>query len=106
MSLWNLWVLLNRELQISGSWENGKNVQPEYLDRNWNEEFQKMNEEKHSPSKFERLSQLAHDFVYAAKLYGKIICSEVCLPEDRKTIKPTLIGGRAGKKMRNLKQKV
>lgn len=67
-----------------------------YIERDWNEEFQKLNEQIDSPIKFQKLSQLAQDFVYAAKMYGKIICSEVCIPDEKKTIKPINLGGKAG----------
>lgn len=77
-------------------YDNSQQIEMSYLERDWNEEFQRINDERDSPTKFERLSQLANDFVYAAKLYGKIICSEVCVPEERKIIKPSLMGGRAG----------
>ena len=36
------------------------------------------------------------DFVYCAETYGRIIISEHCLPNDRRTIKPISIGGIAG----------
>ena len=64
--------------------------------RNWNEEFQQLVELPDSRIKFLGLRNLAHDFVYAAETYGKIIISEHCLPQDMKTIKPCDIGGVAG----------
>ena len=39
---------------------------------------------------------LESDFVYAAEIYGRIIISEHCLPENQKTLKSTSIGGIAG----------
>lgn len=36
------------------------------------------------------------DFLHAAKTYGKIILSEVCLPVEKKTIQPAILGGLAG----------
>jgi len=39
---------------------------------------------------------LAQDFLYSATSYGKIIISEVYLPDTEKTIKPINIGGVAG----------
>jgi len=38
-------------------------------------------------SKFTKMSQLAHDFVYCASTYGQIILAEVCLSVEEKTIK-------------------
>ena len=46
--------------------------------------------------KYDRLRSMAHDFVHAAEAYGRIIISEMCLPDAAKTIKPTAIGGIAG----------
>ena len=64
--------------------------------RNWNKEFQVLVELPDSRIKFLGLRNLAHDFVYAAVTYGKIIISEHCLPLSMKTIKPIDIGGIAG----------
>jgi hypothetical protein len=36
------------------------------------------------------------DFIYSARAYGKIIISEAFLPDDKKTIRPSAIGGQAG----------
>ena len=36
------------------------------------------------------------DFIYSARAYGKIIISEAFLPDDQKTIRPSLVGGQAG----------
>ena len=44
----------------------------------------------------DKLCTLAKEFVAAAKMYGKIIISEVFLPYKQKTIKPISIGGVAG----------
>lgn len=46
--------------------------------------------------KFDLLRSTAHDFVYAAEAYGRIIISELCLPNDLKTIKSIGLGGIAG----------
>lgn len=82
-------------------------------ERNWNKEFQDILD-SFSISKTEKeleagqaalvnrgqqadkLCTLAKDFVAAAKMYGKIIISEVFLPYKQKTIKPISIGGVAG----------
>lgn len=45
---------------------------------------------------FSALSLLAEDFIYAAKLYAKVIISEMHIPVEHKTIKPVKIGGVAG----------
>lgn len=64
--------------------------------RDWNSEFQMLQETADSEEKFRDLSRLAHDFVYAATTYAKIIISESCLPDHEKTIKPIDLGGVAG----------
>jgi hypothetical protein len=45
---------------------------------------------------YNKLSNLANNFLEVAKSYGKIIISEEALPPEKKTIKPTNIGGIAG----------
>lgn len=45
---------------------------------------------------YTKLSHLANNFLEVAKSYGKIIISEEALPPEKKTIKPTNIGGVAG----------
>lgn len=42
------------------------------------------------------LLHLNEDFIHAAKVYGKIIISEVFLPDSAKTIRPKSLGGIAG----------
>ena len=64
--------------------------------RNWNQEYQNLLETPDSVHKFKELAHLAHDFVYAATTYAKIIISEQCLPNSRKTIPPISVGGVAG----------
>ena len=64
--------------------------------RDWNKEYQELLEQSESVEKFKKLSQLAHDFVYAATTYAKIIISEQCLRNNRKTIAPISVGGVAG----------
>jgi hypothetical protein len=46
------------------------------LDKDWNAEFQACLEEEDSVAKFRKLSNLARDFSYAARIYGSIIISE------------------------------
>ncbi|KYR00520.1 Histidine kinase A [Tieghemostelium lacteum] len=63
--------------------------------KDWNTEFQNLvNSDKIEG--YRDLSKLAHDFVYTAKIYGKVIISELTLPLHLKTIKPINIGGIAG----------
>ncbi|KYR01649.1 hypothetical protein DLAC_01652 [Tieghemostelium lacteum] len=63
----------------------------------WNEEFQSLLDQEDTPERFQRLSSMANDFVYCADIFGKIIISELHLPFDEKTIKPSLdLGGVAG----------
>ena len=46
---------------------------------------------------FSDLSNLAQDFIHSARTYGKIIISEVFLPDNEKTIRPVpTLGGFAG----------
>ncbi|KAM9964845.1 hypothetical protein ACTFIW_004637 [Dictyostelium discoideum] len=62
----------------------------------WSSEFQRLLEMDDCLEKFERLSSLEHDFVYAAESYGRIIISENFLANELKTIKPVSVGGIAG----------
>eukprot|EP01105_Mastigella_eilhardi_P006715 TRINITY_DN1826_c0_g1_i6.p1 TRINITY_DN1826_c0_g1~~TRINITY_DN1826_c0_g1_i6.p1 ORF type:complete len:782 (-),score=188.43 TRINITY_DN1826_c0_g1_i6:545-2770(-) len=72
----------------------------------WNTKFQqavldisRLTPNTHSEDRlraYSTLSQLATDFNYAVKTYGRIIISEVNLPAELKTIKPTNVGGIAG----------
>ena len=64
--------------------------------KDWNSEFQTLLAQKDCEAKYRALYSLAHDFCYSAKIYGKIIISEMHLPNEEKTIRPTSIGGIAG----------
>ena len=74
----------------------------------WNERFQrtiKMMREFTTNTPLKRrirvgrdLINLYQDFIYSSCTYGKIIISEIFLPEDEKTIKPKEMGGVAGGK--------
>lgn len=64
--------------------------------KDWNAEFQDLLAQEDSEMKFRDLYHLAHDFVYAAKSYAKIIISELLLPSSQKTIQPAALGGVAG----------
>jgi hypothetical protein len=54
-------------------------------------------DQEDSFEKFDLLRSTAHDFVHAAEAYGRIIISELCLPDELKTIKPTALGGLSAK---------
>lgn len=45
---------------------------------------------------FYKMKNLELDFVHTAETYGKIIIQEMCLPDDRKTLRPVSVGGVAG----------
>ena len=45
---------------------------------------------------FRALYHLNQDFLHHARQYGRIIISELYLPDDEKTIKPLRVGGVAG----------
>lgn len=62
----------------------------------WNKDFQTLLRMPDSEAKFRKLYHLAHDFVYAARTYAKIIISEFALPDRLKTIQPADVGGYAG----------
>jgi hypothetical protein len=64
--------------------------------KDWNREFQNLLSQEDSEAKFRDLYHLAHDFVYAAKTYAKIIISELLMPPSQKTIQPAALGGVAG----------
>jgi hypothetical protein len=82
----------------------------QYVERNWNAEFQNIMENAQflftepafvsaasgQKDNFSALSLLAEDFIYAAKLYAKVIISEMHIPIEHKTIKPSKLGGVAG----------
>lgn len=79
-----------------------------YKERDWNKEFQSIMAESQflfaeageisasDMDKYGSLSHLARDFIYASKLYAKVIISELFVPTEHKTIKPVKIGGIAG----------
>jgi hypothetical protein len=56
--------------------------------RDWNAEWQ----EALKNSDYNRIANLAIDFVATAEKYGQIIISEKYLPANEKTIKPRDIG--------------
>lgn len=62
----------------------------------WNGEFQRIVALPDSYDKYQQLSALYRDFIYAAKTYGRIIISEKCVPVAQKTIQPAKAGGIAG----------
>jgi hypothetical protein len=64
--------------------------------KDWNKAFQTILALPESESKYQKLSQLAHEFIFVAETYGKVIISEINVPVEHKTIKPISIGGQAG----------
>lgn len=66
------------------------------LTSDWNVNFQRLLQMSDSHTKFRLLSELAQDFNFAASLYGMIIINKVNLPPEKKTVKPTNLGGVAG----------
>jgi len=69
----------------------------------WNEAFQQalempQNTPEAKLARAELISRVAEDFEQTARLFGKIIISEVFLPDEEKTIKPAtqFISGSAG----------
>jgi hypothetical protein len=81
---------------VSAPVVNLKNEKQEYQKKDWNKNFQSILDEEESESKYQRLSQIAHEFIFVAETYGKVIISEINVPFDQKTIKPISIGGQAG----------
>ncbi|KAF2076806.1 hypothetical protein CYY_001883 [Polysphondylium violaceum] len=76
--------------------ESAPTITSAAAENNWNEIFQDTLDLPDSEEKFRKLSNIANDFVYCADTFGKIIISELHLPEDLKTIKPLALGGVAG----------
>eukprot|EP01125_Pyxidicula_operculata_P001241 TRINITY_DN1115_c1_g3_i3.p1 TRINITY_DN1115_c1_g3~~TRINITY_DN1115_c1_g3_i3.p1 ORF type:complete len:317 (-),score=65.04 TRINITY_DN1115_c1_g3_i3:91-1041(-) len=67
------------------------------LSLKWNNDFQRFLSMESSEEKFRNLANLSKDFLYAARVYGKIIISEAFLEDNsKKTIKPIDVGGIAG----------
>eukprot|EP00013_Stygamoeba_regulata_P007665 CAMPEP_0177641970 /NCGR_PEP_ID=MMETSP0447-20121125/7343_1 /TAXON_ID=0 /ORGANISM="Stygamoeba regulata, Strain BSH-02190019" /LENGTH=984 /DNA_ID=CAMNT_0019144109 /DNA_START=147 /DNA_END=3101 /DNA_ORIENTATION=+ len=74
---------------------------------NWNSEFQEVMTFGHllycdsQPgtvrlARYGRLSEISRNFTHAAETYAKIIISELCLPPEQKSIRPSEAGGIAG----------
>lgn len=67
--------------------------------RDWNAEFQAIVDaiaecpDSESLQWYEKLTYLALEFKYVAKVYGKIIILEKELPREAQTIKPISVGG-------------
>jgi hypothetical protein len=64
--------------------------------KNWTVDFHGLLLQEDSFGKFNQLHHLALDFAYCAENYGRIIISEIMLPDQEKTIQPVSIGGVAG----------
>ncbi|GAB5371159.1 hypothetical protein AAMO2058_001555300 [Amorphochlora amoebiformis] len=60
--------------------------------QNWDDEFQRALETEN----WEKLHQVAIDFVETATLYGKIVILEQFLPDSQRTVKVDRVGGWAG----------
>eukprot|EP01121_Diplochlamys_sp_Union-15-3_P013069 TRINITY_DN400_c0_g2_i1.p1 TRINITY_DN400_c0_g2~~TRINITY_DN400_c0_g2_i1.p1 ORF type:complete len:533 (+),score=143.20 TRINITY_DN400_c0_g2_i1:106-1599(+) len=73
-------------------------TRPKTVDTNlkWTYRFQTILDKKDSFEKFHELCRLAHEFVFVAETYGKVIISEIGLSEKEKSIKPVSVGGSAG----------
>lgn len=82
----------NQKHKTTGS--NVSDILDQKTSIDWNKEFQEILLLDDSDIKFTRLSALANNFVFLAETYGKIIISELHLPN--KSIKPVSIGGIAG----------
>jgi len=77
--------------------ESQNNKPKDECARDWNSEFQSLLERKDSIEKFTKLRQLASDFAWTAKTYGRIIIGEMMVENQFKTIKPvSQFGGVAG----------
>lgn len=62
----------------------------------WNDRFQVIYDAPESESKYDALHRLSVDFLGVAETYGKVIISELSLPDSEKSIPPINIGGVAG----------
>jgi len=62
----------------------------------WNERFQAIFDAPDSEVKYDAMHRLSMDFLGVAETYGRVIISELSLPDEDKTIKPINIGGVAG----------
>lgn len=56
--------------------------------KDWNLELQGFLQEPDSLQKWEKITNLASDFTYAARIYSILIISEVHLPDELKTVRP------------------
>jgi len=63
--------------------------------KDWNEEFQNIMESE-DEKKYNKMANLARDFVHASQIISKLIISEYYLPIKEKTIRPQDLGGIAG----------
>jgi len=62
----------------------------------WNTKFQDLVKQEDSLEKFQALAKLGRDFIAVSENYGRIIISELHVPEKDKTIKSISDSGRAG----------
>lgn len=87
----------NRNLPDPSRLVNAQVIQ-EVLDskESWNDRFQAIYDAPESESKYDALHRLSVDFLGVAETYGKVIISELSLPDSEKSIPPINIGGVAG----------
>ena len=87
----------NRNLPHPSKLVNAQIIQ-EVLDakESWNDRFQAIFDAPESESKYDALHRLSVDFLGVAETYGKVIISELSLPDSEKSIPPINIGGVAG----------
>jgi len=91
-----LLTLAASETENNESYESVQAMSYYAKNTNWNEMYQKALDLPHGAQKLEAVSQICTDFAYAATMYGKIIISEFCLPDEQKSIKRASMGGMAG----------
>ena len=87
----------NRNLPDPSRLVNAQIIQ-EVLDskESWNDRFQAIYDAPESESKYDAMHRLSVDFLGVAETYGKVIISELSLPDNEKSIPPINIGGVAG----------
>lgn len=87
----------NKNLPHPSTLHNAQAIQ-NVLDakESWNDRFQCIFDAPESELKYEALHRLSVDFLGVAETYGKVIISEISLPDNEKSIPPINIGGVAG----------
>ena len=100
---------LGKEAATRGVWEDyveGYDAADEVESKDWNVRFQTCVQSLRLASRHQPLAEraeanlkllhLGQDFIHAAATYGKVIIGEMNLPREQRTLKPVVIGGRAG----------